>query len=289
MDPVSSVPDCDGLSVRAPILPRSMPRSTVNYAEYRNLKFSQTDAVLTVSLNRPDKLNAIDAALHFELASVFHDVARDYSVNVVILTGEGRAFSAGGDLSWFRDMTPAELDRLFIEARQIIIDFLEVPQPIISAIQGGAHGLGATLALLSDISIAAEGIEISDPHVRIGVGAGDGGAIIWPWLIGPGRAKEFLMTGDSVSAADAARMGLVNHVVPDTELLATATRLAVRLAAGPQMAIRATKASVNKVLRDTVNLVLDTSLSLEKECFRSQDHREAVNAFLEKRNPRFGQ
>ena len=261
----------------------------MNRAEYRNIKFSQMDAVLTVSLNRPDRLNAIDAGLHSELATVFHDIAQDHTVNVVILTGEGRAFSAGGDLCWFRDMTPSELDRLFVEARQIIIDFLEVPQPIISAIQGGAHGLGATLALLSDISIAAEGIEISDPHVRIGVGAGDGGAVIWPWLIGPGRAKEFLMTGDSVSAADAARMGLVNHVVPDSELLAIATRLSIRLATGPQMAIRATKASVNKVLRDTVNLVLDTSLSLEKECFRSQDHREAVNAFLEKRSPRFGQ
>jgi enoyl-CoA hydratase/carnithine racemase len=127
-------------------------------------------------------------------------------------------------------MRPAELDALFVEARKIIVDFLEVEQPIIAAVNGPATGLGATLALFSDVIFASEGARIGDPHVRIGVVAGDGGAIIWPWLVGAARAKEFLMTGDLLTAEEAHRIGLVNHVVPADQLLARALALADRLA-----------------------------------------------------------
>lgn len=173
------------------------------------------------------------------------------------------------------------------EARKIIIDLLEVQQPVIAAINGAATGLGATIALFSDIIIASENARIGDPHVLVGVVAGDGGAVIWPWLVGAARAKEFLMTGDLTTATEVERIGLINRVVPPDQLMPTATELATRLAKGPTQAIRGTKASVNKILRDTANLVLDTSLALEKLCFTTKDHREAITAFVEKRPPKF--
>jgi enoyl-CoA hydratase len=258
-----------------------------SYERYRCLSAERRGKVLLVAFNRPEALNTITAELHRELSEIFADVAQDPEAQAVVLTGKGRAFSAGGDLRWFQHMTAEELDALFNEARKIIVDFLEVEQPIIAAVNGPATGLGATLALFSDVIFAADTAKIGDPHVRVGVVAGDGGAIIWPWLVGAARAKEFLMTGDLLSAEEAHRIGLVNHVVRANELLDRALALAQRLADGPTRAIRGTKLSVNKILKETVNLVLDTSLALEKMCFTTSDHREAINAFLEKREPHF--
>lgn len=254
----------------------------MTYRNYEALSFRQFDGVLTVSINRPQALNAVNATLHTELSRVFADIACDASVEVVVLTGEGRAFSAGGDIEWFRDITPAQLDVLFVEARKIILDLIELPQPIISAINGVAAGLGATLALFCDVIFAADTARISDPHVRIGVTAGDGGAAIWPLLVSLSRAKEYLMTGDSLTAPEAERIGLINHTVPAEQLLPAAMAMAGRLASGSRIAIRSTKASLNKHLRDSVNLVLDTSLSLEKECFSDRFHKEAIEAFSQK-------
>lgn len=259
----------------------------MSYERFRCLATERRGKVLVVSFDRPDAMNAIDAALHRELSEVFAEIARDAETEAVVLTGKGKAFSAGGDLRWFRSMTADELDALFVEARKIIVDFLEVEQPVIAAVNGPATGLGATLALFSDVIYASEKAKIGDPHVRIGVVAGDGGAIIWPWLVGAARAKEYLMTGDLLTAAEAERIGLVNHVVPAERLMDEALALAERLANGPTRAIRGTKVSVNKLLRDSVNQVLDTSLALEKLCFTTADHREAIDAFHEKREPRF--
>lgn len=257
------------------------------YERFRCLATERRGKVLVISFDRPESLNAVDAALHRELSEIFAEVARDAETEAVVLTGKGRAFSAGGDLRWFREMKPEQLDALFAEARKIIVDFLEIEQPVIAAVNGPATGLGATLALFSDVIYVAEDAKIGDPHVRIGVVAGDGGAIIWPWLVGAARAKEFLMTGDLISAKEAERIGLVNHVVPAERLLPEALALAERLANGPTRAIRGTKVSVNKLLRESVNLVLDTSLALERLCFSTEDHREAIAAFHEKREPRF--
>ena len=259
----------------------------MDYSRYQCFEMTREGAVLVVSFNRPESLNAVNAELHTELSQLFADIARDRQAHAVVLTGKGRAFSAGGDIKWFQQMTSEQLDDLFVEARKIIIDLLEVEQPIIAAINGPVTGLGATVALFCDIIIASEQARIGDPHVQVGVVAGDGGAIIWPWLIGAARAKEFLMTGDLVDAQEAERIGLVNRVVAHEDLMSTAMQLATRLANGPTQAIRGTKASVNKILRDTANLVLDTSLALEKQCFHTQDHREAINAFVEKRQPNF--
>ncbi|RYG14665.1 MAG: enoyl-CoA hydratase/isomerase family protein [Burkholderiales bacterium] len=253
--------------------------SEARYSGYETLAFSRAGAVLTVSINRPHAFNAVNARLHTELARVFAAIAQDAGVDSVVLTGEGKAFSAGGDIEWFRHITPAQLDLLFAEARKIILDLVELPQPVVAAINGVAAGLGATLALFCDVIYAADDAKISDPHVRIGVTAGDGGAAIWPLLVGLSRAKEYLMTGDSLSATEAERIGLINHVVAADQLLPAAQAMAQRLATGSRMAVRSTKMSLNKHLRDAVERVLDISLALEKECFSDAFHKEAIEAF----------
>jgi len=259
----------------------------MDYSRYKYLSMAREGPVLVVSFNRPESLNAMNGEFHTEMSWLFSDIAKDRQTGAVVLTGRGKAFSAGGDIKWFQEMSQKQLDRLFVEARRIIIDLLEVEQPIIAAVNGFATGLGATMALFSDIIIASEKARIGDPHVQVGVVAGDGGAVIWPWLVGAARAKEFLMTGDLIDAREAERIGLINRVVAHDDLMPTAMALATRLAEGPAQAIRGTKASINKILRDTVNLVLDTSLALEKQCFHTPDHREAINAFAEKRRPVF--
>src|ERR671924_1032300 len=210
----------------------------VDYSRYYSLSCERQEKVLIVSLNRPEALNAINAALHTELSQVFADIALDQETNAVVLTGKGRAFSAGGDITWFQDLTPPQLEALFTEARKIIVDLLEVQQPIIAAVNGPATGLGATLALFCDVIFAADNARIGDPHVRVGVVAGDGGAVIWPWLVGAARAKEFLLTGDLLTATEAERIGLVNRVVPAGQAYTEGLALAKRLAAGPTRAMR---------------------------------------------------
>jgi enoyl-CoA hydratase len=179
-------------------------------------------------------------------------------------------------------MTDESRDATFREARHIITGILECPKPILAAIEGPAIGLGATLALFCDIKIAGRNATIADPHVNIGVVAGDGGAVIWPWLIGTGRAKYHLMTGDPIKAEEAERIGLIERVVEPGTALAEAHTLAARLAKGHLAAIRGTKISVNKLLHDAVNIVLDTSLALEKETMASAEHKGAVEAFLQR-------
>jgi enoyl-CoA hydratase len=148
-------------------------------------------------------------------------------------------------------------------------------------------GLGATLALFCDVIIASENAKFGDPHVTVGLVAGDGGAVIWPMLCGLARAKEYLMTGDLLTATEAERIGLINHVVPQDEVMSKAMQLAQRLANGPSKAIRWTKLACNKRLRDEVNLVLDASLAVESLSMLTEDHSEATRAFTEKRAPRY--
>ena len=172
-------------------------------------------------------------------------------------------------------------------AKRLIQNMLEMEQPIIGAINGDAVGLGATLALFCDIIIADERARFGDTHIKVGLVAGDGGAIVWPLLVGVARAKEFLLTGDLITATEAERIGLVNRVVPAGQAYTEGLVLAKRLAAGPTRAIRWTKLALNKRLKDEVNLVLDTSLAVETLSMATDDHREAARAFVEKRPPRF--
>lgn len=260
----------------------------MDYSHYRYIKTERVGKVLVVTWNRPEALNAVNGDLHREMSTIFADIAGDQEAHAIMLTGTGRAFCAGGDIKWMEDLQgPGALDRTIKEGRKIIIDMLELEQPIIAAVNGPAIGLGATIALFSDVIFAAENAKIADPHVQVGVVAGDGGAVIWPWLVGVARAKEYLMTGDAVTAQEAERIGLINHVVPADQLHAKALEFATRLASGPSKAIRWTKVSVNKILRDTVNSVLDTSMALEGHTFHTADHQEAKKAFIEKRPPKF--
>ena len=173
------------------------------------------------------------------------------------------------------------------EARQIVDNLLDCSKPVLCAVNGYAMGLGANFALLTDVVVAARSATFADTHVRMGIGAGDGGQVIWPLLMGVNRAKYFLMTGDRVSAAEAERLGLVNFVVEDQDLMTKALEIAERLARGPGRAIAASKVPINKYLKMVSNLVLPLSLSLEGANMGTADAREAAQAFREKREPKF--
>ncbi len=257
--------------------------------DYRALRFDRPGDVLRVTIDHPEsELNAVDALLHEELTRLFRDLKREDEARAVLLTGRGRAFSAGGDFAWFPSLDDLEkLEHLRRDAKQMIWDLLDVELPIVAALNGPAVGLGASIALLCDVIFAAETASLVDPHVRVGIVAGDGGAAIWPLVLGPARAKQFLLTGDPVSAEAAHRMGLVNEVVAPDALEEAALAFARRLAAGAPLAVRYTKQAVNKLVKDALNTAFDTSTALEIVTFHSEDHREALSAMAEKRKPVF--
>lgn len=271
----------------------------IDYGEYEFLNVAVADRIATITINRPDRLNAVHNALHHELEQIWIDVRADQDVNAIILTGAGRAFCAGGDVKGMAEGTlsggaaPKKgkgRGRGPIAAsngRRVIENMLDVEQPIIGAINGDAIGLGATLALLCDITVASEKARFADTHVKVGIVAGDGGAVIWPLLIGPHRAKEFLMRGNFISGAEAGRIGMVNYAVGGDEVMSKARELAQELADGPTWAIRWSKLAVNKWLKQQANLILDASLAYEMMTFNTKDHQEAVKAFVEKRKPNF--
>ncbi len=258
-----------------------------DFAKYQTIRADRRGRVLTLTLNRPDKLNAVDKVMHGELATVFEDAADDPDSDIVVLTGEGRAFSAGGDILWMQEMIDHGFGQTAREAKRIIFSLLDCEKPIIAKLNGHATGLGATLALFCDVIFAADHAKIGDPHVLVGFTAGDGGAVIWPQLIGYARAKEYLMTGDLIPAPEAAQMGLINHAVPASELDARVDAFADRLAGGALFAIRTTKASVNVGLKQLAASIMEACLAFEEQSNASADHQEAVSAFREGRKPKF--
>jgi len=263
-----------------------------DYGKYQFIKVEKSDKLATVILNRPDALNAVNSELHHELEHIWIDLAEDSEINAILLTGAGRAFSAGGDVKnmasrWGTDEGKKWALTIGAGGRRLIQNMLEVEQPIIGAINGDAMGLGASIALLCDVIVASETARIADTHVKVGLVAGDSGAVIWPVLIGPARAKEFLMRGLIITGAEAAKMGLVNYAVPADQVLTKAGQIARELADGPTWAIRWTKLSVNKWLKEQVNLILDASIAYEMMTLNTEDHREAAQAFVEKRKPKF--
>jgi enoyl-CoA hydratase len=261
----------------------------MRYQNYNALTLSVTDRIATVILNRPEKLNAVDERMHEELAHVFVDLNNDPDCDVVVITGAGRAFSSGGDIGWMQLMIdePARFERTAREGKQIVFSLLDCEKPVIAKVNGHATGLGATIALFCDVIFASEKAKIGDPHVSVGFVAGDGGAVIWPQLIGYARAKEFLMTGDLMTARQAAEIGLINHAVAPEELDKTVDAFARKLQSGATKAIRWTKMSVNIGLKQLAHSIMDASISYEAQSNRTADHAEAVAAFREGRPPRF--
>lgn len=262
----------------------------IDSQNFTTLKVEREERLLIVSFNRPELLNAINGQMHYELSVVFEQIGRDTEADVVILTGQGTSFCAGGDMHWIKSMgakNKREADVLIHEGKKIITDLLDVPQPIIAAINGFSAGLGSSIALNCDMIIAEESAQIADPHVRVGLVAGDGGAAIWPLLCGVAKAKEFLMTGDFVKAAEAERIGLINRVVPDGMVMDEARAYAKKLLRGSQPAIRGTKSSVNQFVRMINSVVFEYSLKVEQATLASYDVQEGANAILEKRRPEF--
>ncbi len=242
------------------------------------------NGVLLATLNRPERLNAVNGIMHTELANIAREADNDGDVKVLVLTGAGRAFCAGGD---FSGDSPISGRSGLKETGEIVNLMLDCSIPVISAVKGYAMGLGATIALLADIVVAGKSATFADTHVNMGIGAGDGGQVIWPLLMGVNRAKYYLMTGDRVTGEDAERAGLVNFVVEDDEVLDKALEIADRLAAGPGLAISASKVGINAYIKMVSNLVLPVSFAQEMQTFRSADAGEAVKAFQEKRPPEF--
>ena len=261
----------------------------MNWDEYRCIAFERRDRVLVIKLNRPDQLNAIDGRLHSELARVFTDAAADQDSDVLVLTGSGKAFCAGGDLDWMQSSIdrPQEFEAVATEAKAIIFSQLDLPKPLICRLNGHATGLGATLAVCCDIVVAHSGVKIGDPHVKVGLVAGDGGALLWPQLIGYAKAKKYLLTGDLLSAAEAERIGLLSEVVPAEQLDEATYGLADRLARGATKAIRWTKITANLPLKQLVHSHFDAGVAYEMLSNMSNDHREAVAAFRQRRDAVF--
>jgi enoyl-CoA hydratase len=257
--------------------------------DYQHLQFRRDGRILTIVMNRPEVKNASNIRMHNELSRVFADAQHDTQCDIVVLTGAGDAFSSGGDI---RAMADKIADRTLWndtvdEARALFYSILDLEKPLIARVNGAATGLGATLAVYADISIAADTAVIGDPHVKVGLVAGDGGALMWPLLVGFQKAKELLLLGDNIGAVEAARLGLITHAVPAAELDARIDDLVGRLLKLPPFALRGTKKAINHTLRQLALSTFEYGVSLETQSQLTRDHAEAVQAFVERRRPVF--
>jgi len=248
------------------------------------LRVEADGAVRTVLLDRPDALNAIDRDLHRALAVVWRQIATDAEARVVILTGAGRAFSAGGDLDWiasFADDHAARDDSLR-EGAEIIDELIRFPLPVVTAINGPAVGLAFSIALLTDVVLVADDAYVADPHVPVGLVAGDGGAAFWP-LLGPSlRLREYLYTGARIEPELAVELGLASRVVPAAELMDEARRTAGRIARQPVAAVRGTKQVLNLHLARALGGAVPAGFAAELVSMQTDEHRERVQALRER-------
>jgi enoyl-CoA hydratase len=259
------------------------------YAAYQRIIFDRPHPrVLRLTMSNPGKLNATDHVMHAELARVWRDIDTDDSVSAVILQGEGRAFSAGGDFELVQSLIDDFDSRATVwrEARDLVYNIINCGKPIVSAMRGPAVGAGLVCGLLADIAIAAKDARLIDGHTRLGVAAGDHAAIIWPLLCGMAKAKYYLLLCDTLSGEEAERIGLVALAVDDAELDAKAVEVATRLAEGAPNAIRWTKYAMNNWLR-MAGPIFDASLAMEFLGWGSPDAREGLAAHREKRRPSF--
>jgi enoyl-CoA hydratase len=260
----------------------------VDYERYHkenHLKIEIADRIAVVTMDRPDKRNAVDHWMHLGLEHALTELGYDPSVGAIVLTGAGSAFCAGGDLVNFYPEGHGPLQSF--RNRDLCWAMARCEAPLIAAVNGTAAGLGATIALMCDVIYMADTARIGDTHPAVGLTAGDGGQAIWPLLVGPHRAKEYLMAGELIPASEADRIGLVNHVVPAAELMPRALAYARKLADGAACAIRWSKLAINKLILQQLNLTLELGLATEFMCTQTEDNREAAAAFREKRKPVF--
>lgn len=263
--------------------------TVTGYDGFGSLRFERDKSVLIVTIDRPgDQLNRVDARLHHELARLFSSLREETDARCVLLTADGRAFSAGGDFAWFPQLQEAgALEALRLDARRLIFDLVDVPIPVVCAVNGPAVGLGASIALLCDVIFMARSASLADPHVQVGIVAGDGGTVAWPLAVGPARAKRYLLTGDALTAIEAERIGLVTDVVDDELLHGAALAFAHRVSEGAPLALRYTKQAVNALVKDALSKSFDQATAHELVTFASDDHVEALASLREKRPPHF--
>ena len=267
-----------------------MSLDTARYVrEFSNLQFhAPEDGILEIVISNPGRMNSATEAMHKDLALVWRAIDADDDVRVVIVRGDGEHFSSGGDFGMIDRMIAdqATLIRVWKEASDLVYNLINCSKPVVSAIRGNAVGAGLAVALLADVSIAADTARILDGHTRLGVAAGDHAVIIWPLLCGLAKARYYLLTNKPMSGVDAERMGLVGLCVPDAAVLETAFEVARTLNSGSRTAIRFTKHALNNWLR-LAGPSFDASLALEMLGFRLGDAREGIDAVKSKRKPQF--
>ena len=259
------------------------------YAAYTKLKLDYpSKRVLRLTFDRPETYNSVDAETHTQLTNIWRDINDDPDINAIIVTGAGKAFSAGGDFELIKSILDNPVARMstWKEAKDLVYNVINCNKPIISAINGPAVGAGLVVALLADISIAARSVRITDGHTRLGVAAGDHAAIIWPLLCGMAKAKYYLMTSDVLTGEEAERIGLVSRCVDDAVLQDEALAVAQKLAAGAPSAIRWTKYALNNWLRQA-GPIYDASTALEMMGFTGPESGEGLAALKAKRAPKF--
>lgn len=260
----------------------------MDYSQYETLKIEKSDGIAVVTLNRPPN-NLVNARMHTELRDIPHDLNHDDDVRAIIFKAEGRHFASGGDFALFEGMAnQKENQRLYDEAREFIWNMIDLEKPAISVVQGQASGMGCQLALMCDMCFADEETgRFVDGHMFIGVPPGDGGALVWPILIGVMRAKRYLFTSDPCPAKEAERIGLISAALPAGKLMQTAMEWAQRFANGPTLAIKGAKAALNQWYRMAAPAAFHYSWALQMGASGKAEFNEATAALKEKRKPKF--
>jgi len=272
-----------------------LPPEPVDYSRYQALKLSLDNGIMTVTLSNPGKRNAVTMRMQDELANIWEDLWVDPDVKAIILTGEGKDFCSGADISDLADAassteeeaTVAYVNRCTRYARKHVLGILECEKPIIAKVRGAAYGMGVNMALACDMVFASESARFCDSHVKVGLVAGDGGVLLWPMAVGIHRAKEYLMTGEPLDAQTASDIGLINRCMPDDQLDDHVQTLVEKLTALPPHAVNYTKASLNQVLKQVSLPAFETSVAYEIYTMKMDDVEEATQAFVEKRKGKF--
>jgi enoyl-CoA hydratase len=257
----------------------------IDFGAYQRIDGQRDGNVLTLTLNRPEKLNAVDARMHKELSTIFDEVNLEADIEIVVLTGAGRAFSAGGDATWMRELAdvPGEWQRKAVESRRIWLSLLDLEKPLICRLNGPARGMCATIVSLCDVVIAADTATLADTHLNMGLAAADGCNAIWPFVMGFAKAKDLLFNATVLTAGQAHELGLITQVVREAELDGAVAAYVAGLRKRPARALQWTKMAINAQMKQLVWPALESGLNLLEMSNFSADHRRLLDAFEERK------